>query len=531
MHERFMNIKKLVVPVITLVVVASQLMGCAAVTQNELLSMINKGESVEIEVAVPTFAEQRQGEEGAELNWEVLASLNTVKDLRRAWDNKLLISLTDTGKNGMLYVNTSGENENNNTLRVALHNREFIKQIDDKIALKELADSVRTQYADIESSDTDKKAVYLGINGYFNLLQDAIPNYCNADSTITRAEFMTMVMRAETPVDTELAENADFTNAVGANEFNRYAQEVAESSYLDISSKSLNNQTYNGSMTRVEAIYLLMSRYFNTELSSVDTKGASLSDCKDGGNIAEKQQFSGKDYAKSYELTYALQNPDKGAPTDLYKALVLANEKGVISNETRWDEAITKSEAIEMLIETLKQETGIEQFSYTKGTYETEKSAEFLAGQESEGAGEKNGGTGEDTGNSESLSVDVLGVDGEIADGEYDEEKEKAKEQSTDIAKPDDYTESDNYTELTGDTYTDEEIEQILKEMGIEVEVSSSTISSGTGASSSSNNGNTDSGYVDPDFAGVDTSAKPGTGGEYVHDGSDPNIPAGHVIQ
>ena len=68
-----------------------------------------------------------------------------------------------------------------------------------------------------------------------------------------------MIMRAETPVNEELAEKADFTGAVGSSEFNKYAQELAGNSYLDLASKSLNNGTYNGSMTRAEAIYMIMS--------------------------------------------------------------------------------------------------------------------------------------------------------------------------------------------------------------------------------------------------------------------------------
>lgn len=97
----------------------------------------------------------------------------------------------------MLYVNVLGENENNNTLRQALHNREFIRQLDDKAAMAKLAEAVRKQYADMDETDSDKKAVYMGLNGYFNLVPDNKENYCNADSTLTRAEFMAMAARAE----------------------------------------------------------------------------------------------------------------------------------------------------------------------------------------------------------------------------------------------------------------------------------------------------------------------------------------------
>lgn len=106
-----------------------------------------------------------------------------------------------------------------------------------------------------------------------------------------------------------------------------------------------------------------------------------------------------------------------------------------------------------------------------------------------------------------------------LADEEDDGNKENIEDQST------------NITDLDGDTYTDEEIAQILKEIGIEVDVAGSTVI-GTPSSGTGNNGSTGSGYVDPDFAGVDTSAKPGTGGDYKYDSSyDPNVPTGIFIE
>ena len=135
------------------------------------------------------------------------------------------------------------------------------------VVAKALEDAGVT-YADLDAEE-EMKAFYMGINGYFNLLPDATPNYCNADSTLTRLEFMSMVTRAETPVQ-ELEADTTFATTVGNNELNIYAQEVAESSYLDIESKSLNNMTANGTITRGEAIYMIMKQYFPEELANVD---------------------------------------------------------------------------------------------------------------------------------------------------------------------------------------------------------------------------------------------------------------------
>lgn len=369
MSGRFMTIKRIVIPTITMVIIASQLMGCAAVTQSELLQMINQGDAIEIEIATPL--NQEQGTESA-LDWQELASLSTNPDLRDSWDDILMITPTDTGKNGVLYVNAEGNNEPNNTLRVALHNSEFLKYLDSEADSLQLSNAVQGNYADLEENDTTR-ALYMGINGYFNLLPDANPNYANPDSTLQRNEFMAMVFRAETPVQDLTADNA-FADAVGQSDYNIYAQGLAENSYLDTASKSLNNLTANGTITRAEALYLLMSRYFSDDMASVDVKTATFNDAKDGGDIASKQKFiedgTKKDYWKSYELTYAIQNPDDGLPTDLYKALVVAKSKGLVGDVTRWDEALTRSEAIEFLVKALRQEKGIAQFNAKQGLVE-----------------------------------------------------------------------------------------------------------------------------------------------------------------
>ena len=362
MSGRFMTIKRIVIPTITMVIIASQLMGCAAVSQSELLQMINQGDAIEIEVATPI--NQEQGTESA-LDWQELASLSTNPDLRDSWDDILMITPTDTGKNGVLYVNAEGNNEPNNTLRVALHKSEFLKYLDSEADSLQLSNAVQGNYADLEENDT-ARALYMGINGYFNLLPDSSPNYANPDSTLQRNEFMAMVFRAETPVQDLTADSA-FADAVGQSDYNIYAQGLAQNSYLDTASKSLNNLTANGTITRAEALYLLMSRYFADDLKNADIKGVSFNDAKDGGDIAVKQKFiedgTQKDYWKSYELTYAIQNPDDGLPTDLYKALIVAKSKGLVGDVTRWDEALTRSEAIEFLVKTLRQEKGITQFN------------------------------------------------------------------------------------------------------------------------------------------------------------------------
>lgn len=61
---------------------------------------------------------------------------------------------TDIGKNGVLYVNAESDNESNNTLRVALYNREVIKYLDNESNTLKLAEAVQSNYVDINSDDT-----------------------------------------------------------------------------------------------------------------------------------------------------------------------------------------------------------------------------------------------------------------------------------------------------------------------------------------------------------------------------------------
>ena len=79
MSGKFMKEKKILVPTLTLLMIASQLTGCASATQKEMFSMMQNGETIAIEVANPTDNSQ-----GTELyvEWKELASLDNYIDFR-----------------------------------------------------------------------------------------------------------------------------------------------------------------------------------------------------------------------------------------------------------------------------------------------------------------------------------------------------------------------------------------------------------------------------------------------------------------
>lgn len=359
------NTRKMVIGITTALVIVSALTGCS--NQSELLKMINQGDMIEIEIAVPNGVDLSDEEA---LTWIILASLTSNPDLRASWEDTLKITISGDSKNGCLYVDVDGNQEDNNTLRVALHNRAFLTMLEDTKTMEALALAAQNEYADLDAEDDDK-AFLAALNAYYNLLEDQTNGESGMDAKVTRAQFMSMVMRAETQVDESIVASDEFIESVGSSEYNNFASQVDEDCYLSTSYKNLNNKTYNDTMSRGEAVYLIVNHYFHDELELVDTKSASLEDCKDGGDIASKQKFMEngmpKDYYRDYEMVYAIQNPDDGAPTDIYKALVVAQQKGLITSETRWDEGITKSEALKLLVEALKQETGIRVFNIASG--------------------------------------------------------------------------------------------------------------------------------------------------------------------
>ena len=430
MSGKFMTKKKYIIPVLTIVIIASQLCGCAVANNSELLQLLQDNQSIEIVVAEPINQEQGTIQP---LSWVELSSLETVSDLRKSWDDTLSITGTTGNKNGMLYVNADQENEQNNTLRVALHNTIFQKMLDDSASQKELITAADNSYVDIEPSTTPEKALAMSINGYFNLLSDASDGYSNPDATLQRNEFMAMLYRAEAPVSDDIKLDSEFNAAVGDSEFNVYAQNISSDSYLDLESKSLNNMTYNETITRAEVLYTLVSRYFADDLKNVDTKSVSFTDAKDAGNIAQEQKFvteaESYDYWKSYELVYAIQNADNGLPTSLYNALCVAYDKGILnSTDTRWEEGCTRAEAIQFIVSALRAEQSIPTYTANQGTVEGNEIIE----------------------EPESPSIDALGNGGSLSDDatDYDSMGEPEPE----------VTEVEQETNITASEYSIEEM-------------------------------------------------------------------------
>lgn len=343
-----MNNKKIIIGSIIGIVITVSVILCVIIFGNSdkktgLQEKIDNSEPIEIIVKDNGY--ESKGEK-SELTWVPLAQLTTHSEFRK--DFELLLGITNENgiKNGVLYTDLDGKQTNNSIMYYAFMNSQFLNMWNDETISAQVEDAVLSTYADLDDSDYKAAA----INAYWNLLPDNQPNYFNGGESLTRAEAMTLLARATTPVE-DLKANDKFAKAVGSSEYTDYASYVADDSYLTTEDKSLNNQTFNGTITRGEYIYMVLKNIYGSDvISNTDIKGVKLNDCK---VTAEKYEYKETSYVKSYDLSYAIQSPDKGAPEDIYKAVAVAKKFNIISAESRWDEALTKSEAVEILIDTI----------------------------------------------------------------------------------------------------------------------------------------------------------------------------------
>lgn len=303
------------------------------------------------------------------LPWLQLSSLETHPELRTAFEEYVGVTGTTGNKEGILYKNPlTTQADQNITLLLAIKNSQFRGYVTMPDALEKLGEIAAENYTDIEADDAN--APYATINAYFELLPDQEDGQFDGDSTISRAQAMTLVMRATTPVNESQApdEDADFTKAVGETQYTNFAAPMNEYTYLN-TENGLNDKTFNTTMSRGEYIYLLTKSIFsqsnyNDYLDGVGMEDESLSEdvklttVKDGGDIS---------------LQDAINNVENGLPTDMYQTLARAVALGFITEDNlNWDEAITKSEAVTLFIDAAETyQTNMEEVNNKMGLGET----------------------------------------------------------------------------------------------------------------------------------------------------------------
>ena len=350
MSGKYMTTKRIIIPTLTMVLISSMLFGCSVTTKEETYDMLQQSTEIELEYAVPEYDADEESKVEL-LPWLQLSSLETHPELRTAFEELLGVTGTTGNKSGIIYINSGDITDQNNTLFMALGNTTFMNDyIRNDAQQSKIEEIANAEYTDLE----DNQSIPAVINAYFELLPDQADGQFDGSATISRAQAMTLLMRATTPVSVvkgqELegspVEDKDFTAAVGESQYTNFAAPMDEYTYLN-TENGLNDKTFNTTMSRGEYIYMLTNTIFNdkyTEMLAAVGKtdeslaeDVSLTTVKDGGDITFQD---------------AISNPDNGLPTDMYKTLARAVALGFITeDDLNWDEAITKSDAITIFID------------------------------------------------------------------------------------------------------------------------------------------------------------------------------------
>lgn len=346
MSGKYMKIKRVILPTITMVIIASQLFGCASTTKQEAYDMMRETEQIELEYAVPDY-DTTEDSAVELLPWLQLSSLETHPELRSAFEEYVGVTGTTGNKEGTLYYNPkTQEADQNVTLYMATKNSAISGYFANIDAMTKFGEIAAENYTDIEADDAN--APYATINAYFELLPDQEDGQFDGDSTISRAQAMALLMRATTQVNDQQAPEADkdFTSKVGESQYTNFAAPMNEYSYIN-TDNGLTEQSFNGTMTKGEYIALVtnyiradylatLEEWGYTDLYS-DTSDITISTVSDAGNI---------------KYSEAISDASKGVPTDLYETFKLAIKNGYLAEADLedWDSALTKADAVSLFI-------------------------------------------------------------------------------------------------------------------------------------------------------------------------------------
>lgn len=226
----------------------------------------------------------------------------------------------------------------NPTMQELMSNSQFIDAYFTNEDLQsQLNTIVAETYADLEPDDTTLQSIAL--NMYFDLLPDDTEGYFNGDSTLTRAQAMTILTRAtvgapDTGKPSDPSE--DFTTAVGNNKYTPYAEYTDAYAFTSVANKTLDSTNFNTGITKAEYIYLVLNAM--GELSADADTTTELT------NIPKSSATT---------IAEALVTPEAGVPAPIYNAIAKAVELGLFTDtpDNGWDEVITKSEALDFLFQ------------------------------------------------------------------------------------------------------------------------------------------------------------------------------------
>ena len=286
--------------------------------------------------------------EKASLDWVELDQLKTFKSLRRKVDSEVNILAFDLGsKNGVLYVDLDSNWAGNNTLYNAMQNKAFVVTYWNVGTFKTmLADAAKEEFSDIQ---TEGNGITAAVNAYWNIIPYNKDKTSGLTNMMTRAEAMSAIVRADTPV-TWIEPNEEYYKAVGDGDYTSYAFLATENSFLDYKNGSLNYSTFNAPITKAEAIYIIVSRYWPDELANATgTSDLGMTNSLNAGDVATKLGLKDGQAWQAYEMDYCIQT-GVGCPSDLYAALEVAQKHGLVDSSFDWDSGVAGGWLLDRLL-------------------------------------------------------------------------------------------------------------------------------------------------------------------------------------
>ncbi len=243
--------------------------------------------------------------------------------LRDAIDSFLDIKVTANGKNGVFFVNENDDYCSNISLKNVLHNLAFTKYLSDSDMCESFAKVISEQYSDLDDEDPFY-IVCLGLNEYFGILPDCEEGVSSHNEYVSRIQFMASTARAG---ETSFAADPDTINAVfGDNPLGIYASECINDCYIYDESQQFNEENINEAITKAEAAYIVVNRFFKDELENAEISS----------------------------------DIDGNLPEEIRKALSVAKSLNLIDNYDNFEEPVTKGETMRLIVTAMMTDTSVE---------------------------------------------------------------------------------------------------------------------------------------------------------------------------
>jgi len=349
------NFKRIIASVIVTSLALASFVGCSNKTNSDLVDAVNSMQSNEaIQISVEM---SRIDGDLCEIGWVELDQNNSYKDLRDELDYIMgVVKFDNSSKNGYMYIDEYGNWTGNSTLLNAYRNKQFLTEIvkdgDTKAEIKEAIN------ATFNTKFGPDDAFLIAQNVYFDILplkdtsgNKADKKYHGAldslNNTLTRKEAISAIVRCDSPV--VYLDNTEQLDAlVGEDPYNAYFVFGLGNSYLGPEDLSLNYNSYNSPITYGEVLYALVTRYYSGEFNNTSIEDCSIDGYMPLGDIWAETGLTDVKYARAYELEMALQK-DGVIPDDLYRAISVAIDHGIVGSANGWQSPINQTGLISMI--------------------------------------------------------------------------------------------------------------------------------------------------------------------------------------